>query len=67
MIFVIGMWIYLLTMFFDSENEGVQSIIELTAIIGVVTMCVSVSMFLWGKCHEKYQWTHPAASTSGCV
>ena len=49
MIFVIGMWIYLLTMFFDSENEDVQSIIELTAIIGVVTMCVSVSMFLWEK------------------
>lgn len=49
MIFVIGMWIYLLTMLFDSEYEGVQSIIELFAIIGMLTMCVSVSMFLWEK------------------
>jgi len=49
MIFVIGMWIYLVAMLFESEDDDIQSIIELTAIIGVGIMCISVSMFLWEK------------------
>lgn len=49
MIFVSGMWIYLLSMFFDSEDESVESIIEFIGLVGVFLMVVSVSMFLWEK------------------
>ena len=49
MIFVIGMWIYLLSMSFDSEDESVESLIELVGLGGVFLMVVSVSMFLWEK------------------
>lgn len=49
MIFVAGMWIYLLAMFFDSEDESIESIIELVGLAGVFLMVVSVSMFLWEK------------------
>lgn len=49
MIFVAGMWIYILSMLFDSEDESVESIIELIGLGGVFLMVVSVSMFLWEK------------------
>lgn len=49
MIFVLGMWIYLLSMFFDSEDESVESFIELVGLGGVLLMVISVSMFLWEK------------------
>ena len=49
MIFVLGMWIYFLAMIFDSEDEDIQYTIELIGMGGVLTMAVSVSMFLWEK------------------
>jgi len=49
MIFVIGMWIYFLAMLFDSEDEYIESFIELVGLGGVILMGVSVSMFLWEK------------------
>lgn len=49
MIFVSGMWIYILSMFFDSEDESIESLIELVGLAGVFLMVVSVSMFLWEK------------------
>jgi len=49
MIFVIGMWIYFISMFFDSEDEETQDILEFISLSGVFIMTVSVSMFLWEK------------------
>ena len=49
MIFVAGMWIYFLSMFFGSEDETLESIIELIGLAGIFLMAVSVSMFLWEK------------------
>lgn len=49
MIFVSGMWIYSLSMLFDSEDESVESLIELIGLGGVFLMVVSVSVFLWEK------------------
>lgn len=49
MIFVIGMWIYLVSMFIYSEDESIETALEALSVIGIFTMCISVSMFLWEK------------------
>lgn len=49
MIFVIGLWLYIITMLLDSEDEFIYSLIELVGLAGIITMSVSVSMFLWEK------------------
>ena len=49
MIFVLGMWIYLLAMIFDSEDEDIQYTINLVGMVGVLIMGISVSMSLWEK------------------
>lgn len=50
MIFVIGMWIWLLAIFFHSgEDTILDYIIELLGCVGVFLMCVSVSILLLEK------------------
>ena len=49
MIFVIGLWLYFLAIFFSSEEENLVGwIMEWVGLIGIVMMLISVSMFLVG-------------------